>query len=197
MKQMKRIGVLALLLLSACSNNATTQGGAEKLTLSPDVALQAPPSETGQTRMEARSRLVLYELDPAWFERKTSEIPGYSKGDIIFYEQGAVDSFNQGHSVTWHDPLVQTLQNLANLIPYDYLRDAEIGEQLSRKPAGPEETRKIITHEGVMFTQMIWNKAGRTAEVEVSVPDGDYYQVFLRSGTDSDIMIIQKIIWMK
>ncbi|WP_144941235.1 hypothetical protein [Paenibacillus sp. 32O-W] len=142
--------------------------------------------------------VTILELDPGWFEKKTSEIPVYSKGDITHFEQAEVNSYNEGHSVTWGDPLVRTLIGISNLIPYDYLQDKAIDEQLSKGPYKAGEERKITTSNGIVFIQKQRDPGKtKTSVVEVQVPQWGTYLVTLMNGQDSDIQIIHKIVFTK
>ncbi|MBU5442424.1 hypothetical protein [Paenibacillus sp. MSJ-34] len=136
-----------------------------------------------------QGRITILELDDSWFAKKTSQIPNYRKGCFLYFEQAAVDSHNQGHSVPWSDPLVRAMLGIANLIPYEYLQDEAITQQLSdRKDA-------ITSSNGIQFTPKYNSFQDRPAVVEVKVPNFGTYLVTMNSGTDSGIAIIQKIVF--
>lgn len=141
-----------------------------------------------ETENPMKGHITLLDLDESWFAKKTSQILSYSKGSSLYFEQAAVDSHNQGHSVPWSDPLVQAMLGIANLIPYDYLQDKAIDQQLSDR----KET--ITTSNGIVFTPKYKSFQDRPALVEVKVPSFGTYLVTMNSGTDSGIAIIQKIV---
>ncbi|MCL6459796.1 MAG: hypothetical protein K6T85_17520 [Gorillibacterium sp.] len=192
-------------ILSSCLNTATVSPKVISIASSSpaNIASNSPTNavntaslvqpEVVEATIKHTDSLVLYELDPAWFEKATSEIPNYSKGNIDYFDQKEVDSFNQGHSVTWSDPLVRTLLNISNLIPDDYLLDPEIADQLSTGLGKDGKPRRLITKKGIVFTQVEWNTITHNGSVDIVVPNGVKYEVTLRFGSDSNIMIIQKI----
>lgn len=119
--------------------------------------------------------------------QKTSKIPSYSKGCIGYFEQEAVDRFNQGHSVPWGDPRIQAMLAISELVSYDYLQDEAISQQLTDR----EEI--LTTSNGIVFTPKYESFHDRPAVVQVEVPDFGVYTVTLNSGIDSSIALVQKI----
>ncbi|MFD0716977.1 hypothetical protein [Paenibacillus sp. GCM10027626] len=97
-------------------------------------------------QQEMKGSITILDLDDSWFEKKTSQIPSYGQGSFTYYEQASVDSHNQGHSVPWSDPLVQGMMRIANLIPFDYLQDEAITQQLS------DRKDVIMSSNGILFT---------------------------------------------
>lgn len=139
---------------------------------------------------------MIFQLDPDKFETKTTEIPSYDKGDIRYWTDAEVNSFNEGHSVTWGDPLVSAMLNIANLIPHEYLKDETIGEQLTRIKGGAYgKSSTISSQSGVVFTSHPYDERSRTTVVDVEVPEFGTYKVTMKSGTDSRIQHVMKIIF--
>jgi|GEM_PF-5281129 len=200
---------LSAILLSGCAAPSeplppqTTEGiiasakPGEELAI---TSLTVPPAAASADRERQGERkawmepITLYELGPELFVNKTSEIPSYMNGTIAYWQQSAVDSFNEGHSVTWGDPLLSAMANTANLIPYRYLPDKSIDEQLAQAGAAYAEKRFVLTTEsGIVFTRETIDGAAGTAAVEIQVPQWGTYTVMLGSGADSDIQIIRQI----
>ncbi len=127
---------------------------------------------------------------------KTSEIPRYDKGLITYWTDAETQSFNEGHSVTWGDPLVRTLLGIPNLIPYNYVQDRTIDKQLNEAQGGTfYKTFTVTTANGIVFTKKPYDEKTGTTEVDVTVPRWGTYAVTLKHGSDSAIQIIQKITY--
>ncbi|MFD0716975.1 hypothetical protein [Paenibacillus sp. GCM10027626] len=153
------------------------------------------PQEEKKMLMEP---ITLYEVDTKEFEKKTSKITSYNKGEITYLADADVKSFNKGHNVTLGDPLFRTIMQIPNLIPYEYLPDSTIDEQLGKVQGGStNSTFTLTTKADVTFTKQPYDKKTGATVVEVKVPKWGDYHVTLRSGQDSKIQIIQKIIFTK
>ncbi|MFB9324926.1 hypothetical protein ACFFSY_03165 [Paenibacillus aurantiacus] len=164
----------------------------------PEVPEASQPNNTTTIHTASSDRLsqaiTLYELAPKLLDKKTTEIPSYHKGDITFWTEEQVNSFNEGHSVPWGDPLVRTFLGISNLIPYEYLMDETIGEQMD-KGGGYDHVRTLRTQNNIVFTSQPYDDATRTTVVDVNVPDLGTYNVTLKTGTDSRIQNIMKIVF--
>ncbi len=144
-------------------------------------------AESSKALQQLEGNVTLLELEESWFKQPTAKIPFFNKGNIDYFEQEAVDSFNQGHSVPWGDPRVRAMHSIAELIPYDYLQDEAISQQLG------DRKEIITTSNGIVFTPQYESFQDRPAVVRVEVPNFGVYMVTLNSGTDSSIAIVQKI----
>ncbi|GBF74414.1 hypothetical protein PA598K_02757 [Paenibacillus sp. 598K] len=143
--------------------------------------------ESSKALQQLEGSVTLLDLDESWFDKLTSKIPAFGKGNIRYFEQEAVDSFNQGHSVPWGDPRVQAMLAISELVPYDYLQDEAISQQLS------DRKEILTTSNGIVFTPQYESFQDRPVVVQVEVPDFGVYTVTLNSGTDSSIAIVQKV----
>ncbi|USG67784.1 copper resistance protein CopC [Brevibacillus ruminantium] len=141
--------------------------------------------------------ITLYEVDSREFAKKTSEIPSYHKGKIEYWTEDVVQSFNEGHSVTWGDPLVSTYLRISNLIPYEYFSDRSIDDQLSNLNRTIYKTVTITTANGISFTKNPTDPKTGTTIVQVDVPKWGTYVVTWNHGQDSDLQIIQKITFQR
>ncbi|PWW02530.1 hypothetical protein DFQ01_109155 [Paenibacillus cellulosilyticus] len=216
MKSTIIIAAAALTLcLAGCTNAKTNSSQNEQLTIQPPAAdsinppekasilkpatdISQPNTDTTNQPSPSSQRLTqeitIYELESQVFDAKTTAIPSYHKGNIVYWSEAEVNSFNEGHSVTWGDALVRTFLSIANLIPYDYLQDETIGEQLSKIQGGAaSKSFTLTTQNGVIFTSQPYDASTRTTVVDVDVPDLGTYKVISKTSADSGIQNIMKI----
>lgn len=187
------LGMAIWIALAGCSLQKNTPLSDPSMEVSPPAVQEV--QETEQALMEP---VTLYELDPEDFEKKTSDIPSYDKGDLYYISQEVVDSYNEGHSPTMGDPLVRTMAGISNLIPYDYLQDQTISDQLNTINLSEGGKYEIITEKRIVFTELQRDTAKtRTSVISAKVPEWGEYRVTLKNGKDSDIQIIQKIVFAK
>lgn len=209
--------ILAIALsvsLVGCSNEKTNSPHNEQPAVQHAAAANSNPSEgnnvsptaseasqssivtsTAQPFLERLTQeITIYELDSKLLDKKTTAIPSYSKGDIFYWTEDQVNSFNEGHSVTWGDAIVRTFINIANLIPYDYLQDESISEQLTKLKGDPtSKSVTLTTRNGIVFTSQPYDYSTRTTVVDVDVPDLGVYKVISNASADSGIQNIMKI----
>ncbi|WP_256757884.1 hypothetical protein [Cohnella sp. WQ 127256] len=175
-------GIVIVLALTGCSRPAVAPIATEQAIHSPIVEIRGP--------------VTLYELRTDYFEQKTIEIPRYSKGEVTNdFTQNIVDGYNEGHSPTLGDPVVQAMAAISNVIPYDYLKDFTIGEQLGKGKVDGEPYQ-ITTAIGIVFTELQRDfVTTRSSSVEAIVPNWGTYTIFFKNSKDSDLQLIQKIIF--
>lgn len=203
-------GIAVTVALAGCSTQtAALNSGQPSQTLinynnnadSPDspaaTLLSSGQNQKGSVNepVHMQREVTLFELNDKEFAKKTNEIPNYYNGEISYVTQAQMNSFNEGHSVALGSPLERTITGISNLIPYDYMADPAIDQQLGKAQGGtqPDQTISITSATGVVFTKKPFNKKSGSTTVEVQVPRWGNYTVTLKNGQGSDIQLIQKI----
>ncbi|MNI29979.1 hypothetical protein D3C73_838080 [compost metagenome] len=90
------------------------------------------------------------------------------------------------------------MTGITNLIQYDYTNDKTVNEQLRKiKGSTLNQTITITTESGVSFTKNPYDKKSNSTTIEAKTPKNGTYFITLENGNDSDIQIIQKIVFKK
>lgn len=152
--------------------------------------------ESSEVLQQFEGSVTFFELHENWFDKPANDIPSFSKGSVSYFEEAAINSFNEGHSVSMNDPLVQTITEITNLVPVDYQPNPAIDEQLS-KEISEDVVRKIVTSNDIEFAMFNNESSEYHDTVKVKIPNFGKYTVIVKrsSHNDTQIGVIQKIVF--